>query len=514
MGKKAVIIGAGPAGLTAALEFLENTDIKPIIYEMTADIGGIAKTVNYKGNRIDIGSHRFFSKSDKIIKWWKAIYPMQTAFSQDGLSPDADPEKTDNVFLLRKRLSRIFYLRKFFDYPVSLSVNTLSNLGLRRIIRIGASYIWIRLFPVKKEKSLEDFFINRFGRELYLTFFKDYTEKVWGVPCTSIPVDWGAQRIKGLSVGRAFLHAIKRVFSKGNPMDPKGTETSLIEQFLYPKFGPGQLWEEVAKIIRNKGGEIHLNQKVIGLGLEKDVVCHVRIKDQKTGQERNELADYFLSTMPIKDLMVALETDVPPKVKKIAEGLKYRDFITVGMLLNKLKVKNNTKIKTPSHSIPDHWIYVQETDVLMGRVQMFNNWSPYMVKDPNKIWMGLEYFCSEGDSLWNMSDEKIKDLAQGELERMGFINVSDVLDGVVLRMPKAYPAYFGTYEHFHEIKDYISGIENLFLIGRNGMHRYNNMDHSMMTAIVAVGNIRTGIVSKDNIWSVNTERQYHEEKAA
>jgi len=514
MEKKAIIIGAGPAGLTAALEFLENTDIKPVIYEMTADIGGIAKTVSYEGNRIDIGSHRFFSKSDKIMEWWRAVYPTQIAPSRDDLMAGVDPEKSDKVFLVRKRLSRIFYLRKFFDYPITLSMNTFLNLGLKRLIKIGASYIGSRLFPIKKERSLEDFFINRFGRELYLTFFKAYTEKVWGVPCTSIPTDWGAQRIKGLSVSGAFLHAIKKIFAKDSSLAQKGTETSLIEQFMYPKLGPGQFWEDVAKIIKRKGGEIHLNQKVIGLGLESGDIRYVKIKDQNNGQAKIKQADYFLSTMPVKDLVSALETDVPRAVKEVAEGLRYRDFMTVGMLLHKLKFKNNTKIKTRNNIIPDHWLYIQESDVRMGRAQMFNNWSPYMIKDQNKIWMGLEYFCNEGDALWNMPDEEIKALAQKELVKMGFIDAGDVLDGVVVRMAKAYPAYFGTYGRLHEIKEYVSGFKNLFLIGRNGMHRYNNMDHSMMTAIVAVENIRTGVVSKDNIWSVNTERQYHEEKNA
>lgn len=522
MGKRAIIIGAGPAGLTAALELLKNTDIQPAIYEMSADIGGISKTVIYKGNRIDIGGHRFFSKSDRIMEWWREVFPLQTAPARNDLILDradnyskqnyiADPKKADNFFLLRKRFSRIFYLRKFFDYPITLSANTFLNLGLIGLIRTGISYIWIRLFPLKEEKSLEDFFINKFGRQLYLIFFKDYTEKVWGVTCSSIKPEWGAQRIKGLSLSKALLYAIKKIFAKDGSISQKGFETSLIEQFMYPRFGPGQLWGEVAEIIKHKGGGVYLNQKVIGLGIDNGNISYVKIEDQNSGQVKTEYADYFLSTMPVKDLIPALETDVPQEVKDVAEGLKYRDFITVGILLNKLKIKNNTKIRTINNIIPDNWIYVQERDVIMGRIQIFNNWSPYMLKDQDKIWLGLEYFCTEGDIFWNMPDEEIKELAQEELMKIGFIDIADVLDSVVIRMLKTYPAYFGSYERFNEIKDYVSRFSNLFLIGRNGMHRYNNMDHSMMTAIVAVENIKSNTTLKDNIWNVNIEKKYHEE---
>jgi len=519
--KTAIIIGAGPAGLTAAYELLKNTDVNPIIYEMTGDIGGISKTVNYKGNRMDIGGHRFFSKSDRIMEWWRDIFPLQGAPASDDLilgrktffsagTNIADPQKEDKVILLRNRISRIFYLRRFFDYPISLSLGTFFNLGLIRIIKIGMSYIRVRLFPIKNEKSLEDFFINRFSRELYRTFFKDYTEKVWGVSCSSIKSEWGAQRIKGLSLTKASLHAFNKIISGNIALSQKNTETSLIEQFMYPKFGPGQLWGEVARMIKEKGGEIHLNQKIIGFGLDNGKITHARIKST-SGETKVVEADYFISTMPVKDLVPSLETDVPEEVKEVARGLKYRDFITVGMLLKKLKVKNNTKLKTVNNIIPDNWIYVQEKDVTISRIQIFNNWSPYMVKDQDKVWLGLEYFCNTGDALWNMPDEQLKKLAQNELINIGFIDVDDILDSVVVKMPKTYPAYFGTYGRFDKIKEYLSVFKNLYLIGRNGMHRYNNMDHSMMTAITAVENIKSNITSKDNIWDVNTEKEYHEE---
>ena len=482
--KTAIIIGAGPAGLTAAYELLNRTDIKPIIYEMTEDIGGISKTINYKGNRIDIGGHRFFSKSDRVMHMWKNILPSQ--------------------MLTRTRLSRIFFLRKLFDYPVSLNLNTFSNLGFMRIIKIGLSYVKIRLSPIKKEGSLEDFFINRFGKELYLTFFKDYTEKVWGIPCNKIRPEWGRQRIKGLSISKALLHAVKK---------QKNTETSLIGQFMYPKLGPGQMWEQVARIIKEKGGEIYLKHKVIGLKHHDNEMVEAVVKDEITSELITKTADYFFSTMPVKELIQSLQNGVPREVRHVANGLIYRDFITVGLLLRKLKIKNETGIKTINNIVPDNWIYIQERDVKLGRLQIFNNWSPYMVKDKNTVWIGLEYFCNEGDELWNQTDESFAKFAIDELAKIDIIEKEDVLDKVVIRMPKTYPAYFGTYDQFHVIRDFTDKFENLFLIGRNGMHRYNNQDHSMLTAMTAVENIINNIKSKHNIWAVNTEDEYHEEKS-
>jgi protoporphyrinogen oxidase len=390
--KQALIIGAGPAGLTAAYELLEKTDIKPIIFEATADIGGISKTVNYKGNRIDIGGHRFFSKSDRVMQWWQNIISLEEV---------ANTEE-EKFMMVRSRLSRIFYLRKFFDYPISLNFTTLRNLGLVRILKIGFSYLRVRLFPIKPEKSLEDFFINRFGRELYLTFFKDYTEKLWGISCDKIQADWGAQRVKGLSISRAIWHGIKSIFKKDNSIDQKNTETSLIDKFLYPKFGPGQLWEEVARQIKEKGGEIYLNHEVIELnGLENNIK-NIKVLDKKSGEEKKFTGDYIFSSMPVKNLIrnLQLSIPVPQEVKTVSDGLVYRDFITIGLLLDELKVKNQTKIKTHNNLIPDNWIYIQERDVKIGRLQIFNNWSPYMVADSDKVWLGLEYFCNEGDDFW------------------------------------------------------------------------------------------------------------------
>lgn len=525
MDKNAIIIGAGPAGLTAAYELITKTDIKPIILEKSGDIGGISKTVNYKGNRIDIGGHRFFSKSDVVMNWWRNIMPIQSAPSKDDVeisqkypnydnhkqmdANGVDPQTTNDVMLYRNRLSRIFFLRKFFDYPVSLSGKTISNLGFVKIIKIGISYLWIRLFPVKNEKSLEDFFINRFGKELYSIFFKDYTEKVWGASCSKISSEWGAQRIKGLSITKTIIHAIKSLFKKENSIEQKEIDTSLIGQFLYPKLGPGSMWESVAQTIKEKGGKILMNSEVLKLEQNNSQIQKIVFK--QNGELKELSADYYFSTMPVKDLIAGMN-NVPDDIKKIATGLQYRDFITVGLLLKKLKIKNNTKIPTLNKIIPDNWIYIQERDVKVGRIQIFNNWSPYMVKDEDNVWIGLEYFCNEGDELWSMKDDEFIQFAINEVCKIDIIEKEDVIDSTLIRMEKTYPAYFGSYAEFDKIKDFVNGLDNLYLIGRNGMHKYNNADHSMLTAIVAVENIIHGKKTKENIWNINTEEDYHEEK--
>ncbi len=522
--KKALIIGAGPAGLTAAYELLKYTDIKPVIFEMSSDIGGISKTINYKGNRIDIGGHRFFSKSGRVMDWWQNIMPLQGKPAYDDIilkrklpipveNSENDPENIDRVMLIRSRLSRIFFLRSFFDYPISLKLNTFKNLGIVRIAKIGISYVWINLKPIKDEKSLEDFLINRFGRELYNTFFKDYTEKVWGVPCEEIPADWGAQRIKGLSITKTLIHAVKAIFVSDKSIDQKNTETSLIEQFLYPKLGPGQLWEEVARLVEKKGGEIHMKHEAVGIGIISNSAKFLTVRNHNNGEEITHECDYLFSTMPIKDLIGRMTpAEVPDKVKNIANGLVYRDFITVGLLLKKLQITNDTKNKTLNNIVPDNWIYIQESDVKIGRLQIFNNWSPYMVAERDNVWIGLEYFCHEGDELWSKPDPEFIEFAIDELEKIDIISKKDVIDSTILRVPKTYPAYFGTYNQFDELRAFTDGLENLFMIGRNGMHRYNNADHSMLTAMVAVENIQQGITTKRNIWEVNTEQEYHESK--
>ncbi|HVG27202.1 MAG TPA: NAD(P)/FAD-dependent oxidoreductase [Acidobacteriaceae bacterium] len=571
--KRAVIIGAGPAGLTAALEFLRGTDIQPIVLEASHEIGGISRTIRYKGNRMDIGGHRFFSKSDRVMQWWLALMPPEATDENAidisyqgrqrpleiprggahepplrGMGPlrggggggghtvrresgggtatavaPAEPEVSetseapaseDLVMLVRPRKSRIYYLRKFFDYPINLSGNTITNLGPVRMAKIGVSYVTARLKPIKKEKSLEDFLINRFGRELYLTFFKSYTEKVWGTPCDRISAEWGAQRIKGLSLTTALKHFARKAFSgkpKGGETDvaQKGTDTSLIERFLYPKFGPGQLWEHVAEKVVAGGGEIHMGRKVDRIVVSGDRVMAVETVDDDGNRELVE-GDHFISTMPIKELVRALAAGgakVPGEIREISEGLEYRDFITVGLLANKLDVK-----EPDGGLVKDTWIYIQEPDVLIGRLQIFNNWSPYMLADPTKVWIGLEYFCYETDPLWSMPDEDMKRFAAKELETIGILQTSEVLDAHVVRVPKTYPAYFGTYERFDELRAWVDGVENLYLVGRNGMHKYNNQDHSMLTAMAVVDGLAAGHVDKHAVWSINTEQEYHEEK--
>jgi protoporphyrinogen oxidase len=560
--KRAIIIGAGPAGLTAALEFLRKTGVQPIVLEASQDIGGISRTIRYKGNRMDIGGHRFFSKSNRVMQWWTELMPVEeletsikisyqgkqrvveipVAQQEEpplrGIGPlqinedidsrpvqphhidepqirkativAATPESDDLVMLVRPRKSRIYYLRKFFDYPIKLSGTTIANLGPMRMLKIGASYFMSRIHPVPVEKSLEDFLINRFGRELYETFFKSYTEKVWGTPCNTISAEWGAQRIKGLSLTTALKHFVRKAFTRQpdnrDDVAQKGTDTSLIERFLYPKFGPGQLWEHVAEKIVAMGGEIRMGWTVDGIVTEGvQVVAITAVND--AGERQSLEGDYFLSTMPMKDLVRAMCTEVPANVREVSEGLEYRDFITVGVLANKLDVTERG-----GGLIRDTWIYIQEPDVLLGRLQIFNNWSPYMVADPTKVWIGLEYFCYETDPLWKMADEDLKQFAASELEKIGILKTAEVLDAHVVRVPKTYPAYFGTYDRFDELRSFTDGFENLYLVGRNGMHKYNNQDHSMLTAMAVVDGIAAGHVDKAAIWAINSEQEYHEEK--
>ncbi len=520
--KTAIIIGAGPAGLTAAYELLARTAIRPVILEKSEFMGGIARTVNYKGYRMDIGGHRFFSKSDRVMNWWLDLMPMQAV---PGVPPSItyqrqtrtvlgsgdgpDPDREDRVMLLRKRRSRIYFLRRFFDYPIRLSAETLAKLGLVRTVRIGLSYLKSAAFPIRDERTLEQFFINRFGRELYLTFFKSYTEKVWGVPCDRISAEWGSQRVKGLSIARSILHFLKQALHRRSDVAQKDTETSLIEQFLYPKLGPGQMWEEVARKVCEKGGEVLTGWDAAHVHTDGFRVTGIEAI-HASGERRLFEGDYFFSTMPVQELVRALDRPAPPEVVDVSEGLMYRDFITVGLLVRGLKVKEDHP--DGSKLIRDNWIYIQEPDVLVGRLQIFNNWSPYLVPDRTKVWLGLEYFCNESDPLWTKSDAEMTRLAAEELARIGIIDAGDVLDATVVHVPKTYPAYFGTYPRFHVVREYLDRFENLFLIGRNGMHRYNNQDHSMLAAMVAVDNIAAGVPGKDNIWAVNTEQEYHEEK--
>jgi protoporphyrinogen oxidase len=515
-----VIIGAGPAGLTAALE-LVRAGVRPIVIEADNQVGGISKTINHNGNRMDLGGHRFFSKSDWVMNWWQDILPIDPASESElqltyqNKSTSFRPERpgtshdSERILLVRRRLSRIYYLRRFFDYPVKLNFNTMRNLGVRRLTKIAWHYGLASVAPVQPELTLEDFLINRFGRELYLTFFKDYTEKVWGVPCARISAEWGAQRIKGLSVTRAVLHAVRQVASRGKQADD--VETSLIEQFLYPRLGPGQLWEVVAEKVEQQGGEILLNHRVERIHRKDFAVRSVEIVNVESGERQELECSHLVSSMPVCDLAKCITPAAPSVVAEVAGALPYRDFLTAGLLVPRMFLPGN-RPGTPAVGMPpDNWIYVQEPDVRLGRLQIFNNWSPDMVADHPKIFLGLEYFCNEGDDLWRMPQERFLSFAASELEKIGLIRAGEVESGLMVRVPKAYPAYFGAYDRMEELRDYFTRFSNLYLVGRNGMHRYNNQDHSMLSARLAVDCILDPNVDKSGIWKINVEQEYHEE---
>ena len=468
--QRVVIVGAGPAGLTAAYKLLEDggsKNYKVIVLEADKQVGGISKTINYKGNRMDLGGHRFFTKDPEVKAFWNKILPMKQ----------------------RPRVSHIYCNRAFFDYPPKINFETAKKMGWKQITVVGLSYLKSFFFK-KDERSLEDFYINRFGKKLYQMFFRDYTEKLWGVPPSKISAEWGAQRVKGLSI----TAVLKNFFI------PKARkETSLIEQFEYPKYGPGQMYEKMAKDIVKMGGEIITNAKVVNISLCEKKVTTIWYK--KDGKKKRISIDWLISSMPIKDLIHDMGINVPKRVRTIAEKLPYRDFRTIGILAKKTKSK-----------LPDSWIYIQEPGVKMGRIQIFNNWSPDMVKDKKNTWMGLEYFCNKNDEIDKMTDAEFYKLASEELCKIGLVvKKSDIIDYHCERVSKAYPAYFGNYKNFPTVRKFLDDIPNLYLVGRNGQHRYNNMDHSILTAFEAVKNIKGDKKSKDNVWAVNTDKEYHEE---
>jgi len=516
--KKALIIGAGPAGLTAAYELLKGSDdIEVIIFEESEYMGGISKTVNYNGNRMDMGGHRFFSKVPRVNEWWENMLPLQGSPSYDDIALERtmpwkqggpDPEQTDRVMLLRNRISRIFFEQKFFDYPIKLSFELFKNMGLLNTIQVGFSYLF-SLIHKREEKSLEDFYINRFGKKLYSMFFERYTENLWGRHPSQIDPSWGAQRVKGLSIIAIF----KDIFSKMLPgKENRHVETSLIESFSYPKLGPGQLWEVTASEVEKMGGRILKNSKVVSL--TKDADNHlVSLTYEHNGEQITVEGDIFISSMPVKDLVGGMN-DVPAKEAAIAAGLPYRDYRTLGVLIPTLKLKNKTQLRTIGNIVPDNWVYVHDRSVTMGRFQIYNNWSPYMIKDlEHTVWIGLEYFCNEGDALWNMSEEEFSRLGVQEMVTMGLIDSADeVIDTHAESVKKAYPAYFDTYAEMDTLIAYLNTIDNLYCVGRNGQHRYNNIDHSMCTSFEAVYNILNGVKDRSNVWNVNTEKEYHESK--
>ena len=513
MKKKIVIIGAGPAGLTYAYELLKQSNkYEVVILEATKNIGGISQTVKYKGNRIDIGGHRFFTKSEKVNEIWQELLPIQGKPSKDykllkrnvELNENGpDPEVVDEVLLKRHRISRIFFNKKFYDYPVSLKLETIKNMGFLTTMKVGFSYLKSCIIK-RKDDTLENFYINRFGKKLYSMFFEFYTTKVWGRTPKDIDASWGAQRVKGISITKVLGNALKKVFH----IKDKNAETSLIEEFFYPKLGPGYLYETMAKRCVEMGATLLLEHEVIGITNKNGKITEIKVKNKD--KEETIKCNYVVSSMPIKDLINAMN-DVPTRIKNIANDLPYRDFITFGVLVKKLKEKNITNIKTINNIIPDTWIYVQDRSVKMGRIQVFNNWSPYLVDDYKKhVWVGLEYFCNEGDEFWTMPEKKAKEFAINELVEIGMIDKKDVIDSTRIKIKKAYPAYFDSYKDINKVINYLNKIDNIYCIGRNGQHRYNNMDHSMLTAVEAVDVLLHG-GDKKKIWEVNTEQEYHEE---
>ena len=512
----AVIAGAGPAGLTAAYELQMHTDIQPIIIEMDNCVGGISRTVNYKGNRIDIGGHRFFSKNDRVMQWWLNLMPLaegsdrsfEIAYQNQRREVSSDVTLEPGDMLVRNRISRIYFRRSLLDYPLKLNRHLIKVLGLQESFAIGGSYLWALLRPRRPEITLEDFLVNRFGFRLFRAFFQSYTEKVWGKKCDQIDASWGRQRIKGLSIFKTLKHAAsKAIFGGRDTLAQKGTETSLIERFLYPRLGPGQLWEKCRDLVQERGGEVRMRCKVEHVRMRDGTIHRVSVRDLETDEISEIDCDYFVSSMPIVDLISACDT-VPDEVRAVSKRLEYRAFITVGLLIDQ---KNGL---ASIANLPDNWIYVQESDVHVGRIQIFGNWSPEMVADQSHCWIGLEFFCNEGDEFWARSDESLAELAKQEISKLDFAIGEAVVDSTVVRMPKAYPSYTGGYAQFEVIKNFLDSVENLFPVGRNGMHRYNNQDHSMLASMEVVDMIACGQIDKSKLWLVNAEEEYHEEKGS
>jgi protoporphyrinogen oxidase len=470
-----VIAGGGPAGLTAAYELTKHGRPCAVLEADPHMVGGISRTDVYKGYRFDIGGHRFFSKSAEVNALWKEILGDQ--------------------LITRRRLSRIYYDRKFFDYPLR-PVNALTGLGPFRAAKILASYVKARLRPIRPERSFEDWVVNRFGRVLFEIFFKTYTEKVWGMPTDTISADWAAQRIKGLSLTRAVASALFGGFGKGRGKKNGEVIKTLIDSFQYPRLGPGQMWETARDRVVGQGGAVVNDRRVVRVEHDGRSVTAFVAADA-AGREHVYRGRHYLSTLPVRHLVRALDPPPPPEVLRAADSLKYRDFLTVVLIVDR------------PETFPDNWIYVHEPGVKLGRVQNFKNWSPDLVPDPSKSSLGLEYFCFEGDDLWSASDDELVALGRREIDAIGLVKAGDVVDGCVVRMPKAYPVYDDAYlEHLAVIRRWLEGLDNLQLAGRNGMHKYNNQDHSMMTALLCARNVLG--LGRFDPWKVNTDAEYHE----
>jgi protoporphyrinogen oxidase len=470
-GRAVVIIGAGPAGLTAAHELCK-AGLRPVVLERGRSVGGLARTVVHKGFRFDIGGHRFYTKSETAAEIWREVLP----------APD---------FPLRKRLSRIHYKGRFFHYPLRAS-SMLFSLGPVEGFLILLSYLRARLFPLKGERTFEEWVTNRFGRRLYRAFFKTYTEKVWGIPCGEINADWAAQRIRGLSLAVA----VRDIFRRRRGDEGGAVVKTLVNEFRYPRLGPGMMWEAMADLVSSRGGEVRLGARVSRINMRGRRVESVEFETE--GRTETLRGTDFISSMPARELVRRLSPAPPARVIAAAERLRYRDFLTVVLVVNRRDL------------FPDNWIYIHDPGVRLGRVQNFKNWSEEMVPDTSKTCLGLEYFCFEGDGLWTMRDEELLEMGKRELQQLGLARAEEVEDGTVLRVPKAYPVYDSTYrESLETLRDFFDAVPNLQLVGRNGMHRYNNQDHSMMTAVLAARNI---LGESHDLWRVNTDDAYNEER--
>ncbi len=463
--RKFIVIGGGPAGLTAAYELTRHGH-QPLVFEKMDKVGGIARTEKYKGFYFDMGGHRFFTKSAEVKRIWQEVLGEE--------------------FLRRPRLSRIYYDQKFFYYPLR-PLNALLNLGLVESVLIILSYLRWQLFPYRQEETFEQWVTNRFGQRLFQTFFETYTEKVWGIPCSELKAEWAAQRIKNLSLKSALVSMFIR---------PGQKITSLIEEFDYPRQGPGMMWQTVRERVEQAGGRIQLNTDVVGICRDGNRLTGIMVASN--GHVETVGGTDFISSMPVTEFIKRLEPPPPPEVQAAAAKLRYRDFLTVCLIINQPTL------------FPDNWIYVHEPGVKVGRIQNFKNWSPHMVPTLDKTSLGLEYFCNEGDDLWTMPDEALVELGKREIEKIGLARAADVEDGCVFRVPKSYPVYDGDYRHYLEtIKSYLASLENFQTVGRNGLHRYNNQDHAMLTGLLAVRNALFG--EENNLWVVNAEEEYHEE---
>jgi protoporphyrinogen oxidase len=471
--KTVLIVGAGPAGLTSGAELVEHGFEVQILEKDPEFVGGISRTARYKGYRFDIGGHRFFSKSPEITKWWRQRLP--------------------HDFIQVRRMSRIFYGGKFYDYPLR-AMNALGNLGIWTSGLCMLSYLLARLSPIRPEKSFADWVTNRFGSKLFTIFFKTYTEKVWGMPCHEISADWAAQRIKGLSLLKAVWHALLPADKKG--ASAKGSIKTLIDRFEYPRLGPGMMWEKTRDDLLKAGAGIHMGLTAAKIKRAGSRITAI-VSEDTAGNQQEWPAEAFILSMPLQETVLKMDPPLADSALAAAKRLRYRDFLTVALMVRQTNL------------FPDNWIYVHDPGVRLGRIQNFNNWSPEMVPATDTTCLGLEYFCFEGDGLWTLSDPELIELGKKELAQLGLVKPESVFDGCVVRMPKSYPVYGPGYqEDLDAIRMELEKLENCQVVGRNGLHKYNNQDHSMMTALLAARNLSGAAY---NVWKVNTDAEYHEE---